>query len=464
MRTTPAGPVWMPGARRAAGTVIVVCSLIAIVAARPAYGHDPRLDLPEPQSVPEAWDVIRESAANVSTLLDQGQLADVVYQIANTSPALRMLEAHADQTSDRAKLLAITRRLLSTGFDVINASREEQDAGAKTRAKWGEYQQTLTELRACYPAETVNAVVYVCPMHRADRHLKPDERCSICHMGLIRRHIPASSVYEKPGEPSIQLDVVSGGPLEVGKPVELRVRLRKKVDGSPVRLKDLVEVHTQKIHLLINDVSLSDYHHEHPRAVEGKPGEYAFTMTPSRPGPYRVWADLVPVETSMQEYVIADIPATTAARPLEDRETTGTAIENGRKYDLVFYSDGQPIRAGQTVTGVISVTGTDGKPFTRLEPIMGTFAHIVCFGEDRKTVLHIHPYGREPLNETDRGGPAFGFKFYAPEPGFYRVYGQVQIEGQSQFPAFGVYVAPAEKNASSPAGGPTTRVIEVKSQ
>ena len=80
---------------------------------------------------------------------------------------------------------------------------------------------------------------------------------------------------------------------------------------------------------------------------------------------------------------------------------------------------------------------------------MGTFAHIVCFNEDRKTVLHVHPYGREPANDADRGGPAFGFKFYAPEPGFYRIYGQVQIDGQSQFPAFGVTVS---------AAGPTTGV------
>jgi hypothetical protein len=432
---------------------------IAVALARPALAHDPRLDLPEPHSVPEAWNVIRESAANVSKLLELGQLPDVVYQIANTSPALRMLEAHAGETQDRQKLLGLTRRLLNTGFDVINASRAEQDAMGQTRAKWAEYQNVLTELRAFYPTETVNAVVYVCPMHPTDRHLKADERCSVCHMALIRRHIPTSAVYEKPGEPSMKLDVVAGGPLEVGKPAELRVRLTKNIDRSPVRPKDLVEVHTQKIHLLINNPSLSDYHHEHPKPVEGKPGEYVFTMTPSKPGPYRIWADVVPAETSTQEYVIADIPAAaTASRGIEDKETVSTAIENGRKYDLVFYADGKPIRAGQTVTGVISVTGADGKPFTKLEPIMGTFAHIVCFSEDRKIVLHIHPYGREPMNDADRGGPAFGFKFYAPAPGFYRIYGQVQIDGQSQFPAFGVTVLPAENKPSESPTGPTTRV------
>ena len=74
---------------------------------------------------------------------------------------------------------------------------------------------------------------------------------------------------------------------------------------------------------------------------------------------------------------------------------------------------------------------------------MGTYAHIVCFSEDGKTVIHVHPYGKEPTTPEDRGGPAFGFKFYTPNAGFYRLYGQVQIGGESQFPPFGLTVLPA---------------------
>ena len=62
-------------------------------------------------------------------------------------------------------------------------------------------------------------------------------------------------------------------------------------------LGDLIEVHTQKIHLLINDASLTDYHHEHPKPTD-MPGEYAFAFTPSNPGPYRIWADVVPASTN----------------------------------------------------------------------------------------------------------------------------------------------------------------------
>jgi hypothetical protein len=200
-------------------------------------------------------------------------------------------------------------------------------------------------------------------------------------------------------------------------------------------------MHTKKIHLLINDASLSDYHHEHPTPT-GTPGEYVFRMTPNNPGPYRIWADVVPAASSIQEYVIGDIPAEAKPASMSDRETVYTAIVNGRKYDLVFYTNGKPIRAGEVVPGTITVTGADGKPFTKLEPIMGTYAHIVGFCEDGKTVIHVHPFGQEPTKAEDRGGPAFGFKLYVPAAGFIRLYGQVQIDGESQFAPFGLTVVP----------------------
>lgn len=412
-----------------------------------SLAHDPRLTLPEPQSVPEAWNVIEESVANVDKLLEAGLLPDIAFQIANTSPALRLLDAHAAEDREPQTLPKLTKHLLTTGFDVILASREKSEPFAKTKVKWEEYRKILKELESRYPPETLRAAVYICPMHPLDRHLKPGDKCAACGMALVRRHIPASTIYEKPGEPSMKLRVLSS-PLVVGQLAEIKVRLTKG-DGSPVTLADLVEMHTQRIHLLINDQSLSDYHHEHPKPT-GVPGEYAFSFTPAKPGPYRIWADVVPASTSIQEYVIADIPADTAPASLSDRQTVFTAIVEGRKYDLAFQTDGKPIHAGQTVIGSIAVTGADGKPFIKLEPVMGAFAHIVGFSEDRKTILHVHPYTRDPIGPEDRAGPAFAFKLYAPTAGFLRLYGQVQIDGVSQFAPFGLNILPPLTPTSLP--------------
>jgi hypothetical protein len=229
-------------------------------------------------------------------------------------------------------------------------------------------------------------------------------------------------------------------PLVVGRSAEVHIRLAKR-GGAPVLLADLVEIHTRKIHLLINDHSLGDYHHEHPEPTN-TPGEYAFRFRPTKPGPYRIWADVVSTDTGVQEYVTADVPAQTKAQPLTVRQPVLTVTVNGGGYALGFQTKGQPIRVGEMVVGTLTVTGPGGKPFTQLEPIMGAFAHIVGFNEDLKTVVHIHPFASEPKRPDDRGGPAFAFKFYPPVPGFYRLYAQVQIDGIQEFAPFSLDVLP----------------------
>jgi hypothetical protein len=400
--------------------------------------HNIPSQLPPPLSDGEAWNVLEESAGNIDKLLDANLLRDVMFQIANMDGSLRYLPSH----STDGQIGELSKQLLAEGSDIVGLVREKTPDAEKIRGQWAVYRHGLSALEAKYPKETVDSLIYICPMHPMDRHLDANEKCSICGMALIRRHLPASGVYEKPGEPTMKLAVI-GEPLVVGKKADLKIRLARR-DGSPVLLSDLVEMHTKKIHLLINDMSLTDYHHEHPVPTDVA-GEYAFSFTPARPGPYRVWADVVPANSSVQEYDVADISADTKSLPLTDRRDLSTATTNGRKYTLTMNTRGEPIRAGQTIVGTISVAEADGKPCVVLEPVMGTFAHIVGFNEDMKTVLHIHPFTKNPSGPADRAGPVFAFKFYAPKPGFYRLYGQVQIGGVNQFPPFGVTVLPAAK-------------------
>ena len=86
------------------------------------------------------------------------------------------------------------------------------------------------------------------------------------------------------------------------------------------------------------------------------------------------------------------------------------------------------------------VTHADGRPFTGLEPVMGAFGHLVGFKDDRKTVLHSHPLGLEPSSAEARGGPDLDFYIYSAEPGFVRLFAQVQIGGVARFADFGLLV------------------------
>jgi hypothetical protein len=406
-----------------------------------AIGHDPRLDLPAPQSAAEAWNVLAESIANVNTLLENGQLADVVYQLANTTAPLRVLEKEATTQPDRDRKVTAIKELLTRGFTVVNKTRETSGALAQSRTAWNQYENLFKTLQSYYPPELLAAKVYICPMHPTDRHLRADDRCSICGMSLVRRHIPASTVYEKPGEPSMKI-IPASSPLQAGQKNTLRFRMLK-ADGSPVVLSDLVEMHTQKIHLLINDATLSDYHHEHPTPT-ATPGEYEFSFIPRHQGPYRLWADVVPAATGIQEYVMADLPSATHSAAALDRTTTLAANVGQHHYVLNLPADGKPIREGQTVIGTVTILQADGTPFKNLEPIMGAFAHIVGFHEDLKTVIHIHPWAQEPKTSADRGGPSFTFKLFAAQRGYMKLYVQVQIDGVSQFAPFGIEVLAPE--------------------
>lgn len=224
--------------------------------------------------------------------------------------------------------------------------------------------------------------------------------------------------------------------MQTGRAAHVIARLSSTKNAAPVTPDDLQEAHTKKLHLLIIDSSLSDYHHIHP--VAGKnPGEYIFDFKPLKKGPYHVWADITPRATNRQEYARADLIASGDKSPaIVDK--TPRNIAQIKDYTFTLRLDGPPV-AGQAVMGSIRIAKA-GKPFTQLEPVMGAFAHVVGFSEDGRSVLHIHPMGAEPETDAARGGPVLRFHIEPETPGFIKLFAQVRIEGQDLFAPFGLYV------------------------
>ena len=279
---------------------------------------------------------------------------------------------------------------------------------------------------------------FACPMHPDVVGLRNDA-CAKCAMPLdvvsrIRLHGPAARWLAKVVFARIQLDA----PLEPDREVSATLVLHAAME-RPIPLSELREVHEKKIHLLVIDESLTDYHHEHPVPGE-KPGEYRFRFTPRKPGPYRAWADVQPLLTGIQEYAMADIAAPGGPGSAMEKTYPRSGEVDGVKYDLTLAS--ASVRAGEPVSARVRVTGGDGKAFTGLEPLMGAFAHLVGFHEDRRTILHMHPIEARKLSAEDRGGPELEFRIYTETPGYYRLFLQVQIGGVSKFVPFGIEVAP----------------------
>ena len=287
----------------------------------------------------------------------------------------------------------------------------------------------------------VAADIFLCPMHSDFLSENPKASCAKCGMNLLARRIPSSFIYTKPGEPSIQMTAIASAPIAAGKKIEVKVRM-KKSDKSPVLHDDLLVMHTQPIHLLIEEPGLGDYHHEHPVPTK-TPGEYVFSFTPRKTTPYRIWADIVPAATGVQELPFADLPSGGKSAALEDTANRFTASAGGYVFTLAF-NDGNhlPTKARQARHLGITATDSDGKPVTVLEPVMNAFAHLVGFYDDYRTVVHLHPAGGDVLHPDLRGGPRLGFILYAPQAGFIRLYCQVKIGGTMLFAPFNLNVEP----------------------
>lgn len=255
-------------------------------------------------------------------------------------------------------------------------------------------------------------------------------------------HGEAHAMSMESGPSTIRATVSPSSGLKVGEPATLTISLVTK-DGRPVTQEDLKVAHTEKVHLLIVDPSLADYHHEHPK-VGSAPGSYTFTITPRKAGEYKLFADLLPNATGKQEYAATTF-VVEGAPSLVEKTVNRTTTVDGYTFDLKF--EEEKFSAGHPHMAWVTVTGPDGKPFDKLEPVMGAFAHVVGFSEDRNEIAHIHPMGKEPKTADERGGPKLEFHTDFKTGGYKKLFVQVQIGGKQVFAPFGVEVLPASAHA-----------------
>jgi hypothetical protein len=234
---------------------------------------------------------------------------------------------------------------------------------------------------------------------------------------------------------TVKISLQPATPLQAGKTSQVHLTLNDIANGKPLSFDNLKESHTKKLHLLIVDPSLSDYHHIHPSA-DKKAGNFVFDFLPKKNDSYRVWADVIPVSTGKQEYVQTDIGKAAPNKAVIDKTVSLVSIVEGYTFTLAL--DGE-LKAESAVMGNIVIT-KNGKSFTQLEPIMGAFAHVVGFNEDYKSIMHIHPMGKEPTSDAERGGPKLEFHIEPKKAGFTKLFAQVKIDGKEIFAPFGVTV------------------------
>lgn len=236
--------------------------------------------------------------------------------------------------------------------------------------------------------------------------------------------------------PTVKAEIIAQGPFNIGQSQKVTMRLTDIKTGKPLGPDDVAIAHTKKVHLLIIDQSLSDYHHIHP-TPGAKAGEWVFDFKPQFAADYRIWADIVPIGGS-QQYVSAAINAGSKPAPALSSNIVQQVKVDGLSFSLSFNG---PLKAGQDVMGNVAIIdAVSDAPFTQLEPIMGAFGHIVAFAGDWDSIEHVHPRGKEPTSKDERRGPVLSFHMKPEKSGIMKIFVQTQVNGKDVFAPFTVKV------------------------
>lgn len=220
----------------------------------------------------------------------------------------------------------------------------------------------------------------------------------------------------------------------------LRVGLNLETSGGmSIAPYELAVTHTKKMHVMLIDASLQDYHHVHPEP-DGLNGRYTFEFSPASSGAYRVFTEIVPLMSRQQAIATGTIPVSGSAGTPGFSKRTESSVD-GVQFELV----GVPatIRTGQDYKFNLNISAENGAPVA-LEMIMGAKGHMVAFDAAGKGFAHMHPVdsivaSRAGLTTDSKEGE-LAFMFNVPNPGWYRIFAQVQIAGQEVYGPFDLYV------------------------
>ncbi|MEM8867562.1 MAG: hypothetical protein AAGC73_04780 [Verrucomicrobiota bacterium] len=247
------------------------------------------------------------------------------------------------------------------------------------------------------------------------------EYCATNHAGfldLTRLEYPVkmdldAEVAATTGARAVQLDLATKG-------------------GMSIAPHELAITHTEKMHVMLIDPSLEDYHHVHPQA-DGLDGTYRFDFAPQRAGAYRVFTEIVPLRTKRQVIATGELSVEGAAGEPQFERASFSEVD-GLRFELSGVPES--LRTGRDYKLSLDVKSSDGRP-VGLESIMGAKGHMVAFDAAKKGFAHMHPVD-SVLGEAERDYLAFLFN--VPNAGWYRLFAQVQVDGREVFGRFDLFV------------------------
>lgn len=228
--------------------------------------------------------------------------------------------------------------------------------------------------------------------------------------------------------------------LAPGVPAIVELKL-ETTGGMSIAPHELAITHTEKMHLMVVDPSLEDYHHVHPTAA-GLDGIYQFDFTPERAGAYRVFTEIVPLRSRRQAIALSRLEVAGEAE-LAQFAHSNVSVVDGVRFELVDLPE--EFSTNRDYRLELKVAGADGAAIT-LETVMGAQGHMVAFDAAGKGFAHMHPVDSVVSARSAGFGGAspqdadLAFMFNVPNPGWYRIFAQIQVAGEAVFGRFDLQV------------------------
>lgn len=232
----------------------------------------------------------------------------------------------------------------------------------------------------------------------------------------------------------VDLNLSMDDPIQTNEEQEIALELLTP-GGMTIAPHELAVTHTKKMHVMLIDPSLTDYHHIHPRP-EGNNGKYTFKFKPKKSGTYTMFTEIVPLRTRRQ--VIAT--GTIDVAGLEDKALFKRQLlsdVDGIRFELKGVPE--TLRTGTDYRFDLSVLNAKGKAVD-LEMVMGAKGHMVAFDAERKGFAHMHPMDEDLSSMTENRDPGLAFLFNVPNPGWYRLFAQIKVDGREVFGSFDLKV------------------------
>ncbi len=233
-------------------------------------------------------------------------------------------------------------------------------------------------------------------------------------------------------KPSIKVEIKENPTIKRGERCKIEFRISDE-NGKAITPDDMRETYTKKLHVMLVDSSLSDYHHIHPE-YDKNTELFTLSFVPKVQGEYNIWQDFTLQKNDCNIILKNKISSARDYKIPPIIQHTNSVANQDSNVDIDV---NPPLSAGKDSTLTLKVTNKSGG-IVKFEPIMGAYAHLVGFSKDGENFIHCHP-----INDNSNGD--LHFHITPEKEGATKFFLQIKTDGNEAIIPFGQYIQPPSK-------------------